>query len=131
MRCLLSTIVLDGPANAFFALLSHYCIPLHSFKYVYNALVESTSFDLSSSTITTYDVRIQHKNFIEIIDKEPQLWRVREDECYLEEHYFPTLLSMVDPNGCTHYTLTMVNWNGTIDGHLYTYRPNEIAVSHS
>ncbi|KAJ8750123.1 hypothetical protein K2173_014038 [Erythroxylum novogranatense] len=177
MRRLLATAVLDDPANAFFALLSQYCIPLHSFKYVYNALVESTHFDLSSSTTTAYGVRIQYKSFIEIIDKEPQLWRryiargryammpevpfgkfrvgsqffvltrrhalvvikdrrlwkkfklpcYRADECYPEEHYFPTLLSMADPNGCTHYTLTRVNWTGTIDGHPYTYRPNEIS----
>nr|POE89458.1 hypothetical protein CFP56_01814 [Quercus suber] len=51
-----------------------------------------------------------------VVIKDRTLWRkfklpcYREDECFPEEHYFPTLLSMADPNGCTHYTLTKVNW---------------------
>ncbi|KAJ8767734.1 hypothetical protein K2173_020674 [Erythroxylum novogranatense] len=178
-RRLLATAVLDDPANAFFAVLSQYCIPLHSFKYVYSSLVDSRSFDLSSdsSANTDHGVRIQYKSFIEIISKEPRLWKryiargrysmmpeipfekfrvgsqffvltrrhvltvikdrrlwkkfklpcYRDDECYPEEHYFPTLLSMVDENGCTHYTLTRVNWTGTKNGHPYTYKPDEIS----
>lgn len=51
----------------------------------------------------------------------------REDECYPEEHYFPTLLSMQDPDGCTKYTLTKVNWTGTRNGHPYTYKAAEIS----
>ncbi|KAK8350310.1 hypothetical protein V6Z11_A06G202200 [Gossypium hirsutum] len=47
--------------------------------------------------------------------------------CYPEEHYFPTLLSMEDPKGCSHYTLTRVNWNDSIDGHPHTYHSPEVS----
>lgn len=47
--------------------------------------------------------------------------------CYPEEHYFPTLLSMEDPDAATHYTLTRVNWTGSADGHPHTYRPVEVS----
>ncbi|KDP42965.1 hypothetical protein JCGZ_23907 [Jatropha curcas] len=180
-RRLLATAILDDPANAYFAVLSQFCIPLHSFSYVYNSLISSKSFDLTSSESdsesTQYGVRVQYKSFIEIVSKEPRLWKrymargryslmpevpfenfrvgsqffvltrrhalivikdrslwkkfkqpcYRADECYPEEHYFPTLLSMADPKGCTHYTLTRVNWTGTTNGHPYTYRPTEIS----
>uniref|UniRef100_A0A2P2NG56 Uncharacterized protein MANES_04G062900 n=1 Tax=Rhizophora mucronata TaxID=61149 RepID=A0A2P2NG56_RHIMU len=65
--------------------------------------------------------------------KDQRLWKkfrlpcYRADECYPEEHYFPTLLSMADPNGCTHYTLTRVNWTGTTNGHPHTYGPGEVS----
>ncbi|XP_031267097.1 glycosyltransferase BC10 [Pistacia vera] len=178
-RRLLATAILDDPANAFFALVSQHCIPLHSFRYVYNSLFTSRTFDYSSSpeSTTAFGVRIRYKSFIEIISKDPRLWKryiargryamtpevpfdrfrvgsqffvltrkhalvvikdrklwkkfkkpcYRSDECYPEEHYFPTLLSMQDPNGCTHYTVTRVNWTGTTNGHPYTYRPNEVS----
>lgn len=180
-RRLLATAILDDPANAYFAVISQFCVPLHSFKYVYNSLISSKTFDLISSESdpesTQYAVRVQYKSFIEIISKEPRLWKrytargryslmpevsfenfrvgsqffvltrrhalmvikdrslwkkfkqpcYRADECYPEEHYFPTLLSMADPKGCTHYTLTRVNWTGTTNGHPYTYRPTEIS----
>lgn len=178
-RRLLATAIIDDPANAFFAVVSQYCIPLHSFRYVYDSLVTSTSFDLtqSPSESTQYGVRLRYKSFIEIISKNRSLWKryaargrfammpeipfekfrvgsqffvvtrrhalmvvkdrtlwrkfklpcYRDDECFPEEHYFPTLLSMTDPNGCTHYTLTKVNWTGTVNGHPYTYRPPEVS----
>ncbi|KAM7258944.1 hypothetical protein ACFE04_014685 [Oxalis oulophora] len=184
-RRLLATALIDDPANMFFALLSQYCIPLHSFRYVYHSIVESRSFDLTATESesdaaesTQLGFRVRYKSFIEINSKEPRLWKrytargryamlpevpfekfrvgsqffvvtrkhaltvvkdrslwkkfkipcYRTDECYPEEHYFPTLLSMQDPNGCTHYTLTRVNWTGTRNGHPYTYRPFEISV---
>lgn len=181
-RRLLATAIIDDPANAYFALLSQSCIPLHSFQYIYRSLFSSKSFDFSSSTGsdpegTQPDDRLRYKSFIEILSKEPRLWKryiargryammpevpfekfrvgsqffvltrehalltlkdrtlwrkfklpcYRSDECYPEEHYFPTLLSMEDPNGCTHYTLTRVNWTGTTHGHPYTYRPHEVS----
>ncbi|KAK7257577.1 hypothetical protein RIF29_31641 [Crotalaria pallida] len=64
--------------------------------------------------------------------KDRALWRkfkvpcYRDDECYPEEHYFPTLLSMKDAEGCTKYTLTRVNWTGSVNGHPYTYRPEHV-----
>lgn len=49
------------------------------------------------------------------------------NSCYPEEHYFPTLLSMEDPDGCTHYTLTNVNWADSVDGHPHLYTPEEVS----
>uniref|UniRef100_A0A0E0MPP5 Uncharacterized protein n=1 Tax=Oryza punctata TaxID=4537 RepID=A0A0E0MPP5_ORYPU len=51
----------------------------------------------------------------------------RKDSCYPEEHYFPTLLDMQDPQGCTKFTLTRVNWTDSVDGHPHTYRPEEVS----
>lgn len=46
--------------------------------------------------------------------------------CYPEENYFPTLLNMVDPQGCVPATLTHVDWRGRTDGHPHTYEPEEV-----
>ncbi|KAL5575023.1 hypothetical protein UlMin_016722 [Ulmus minor] len=181
-RRLLATAVIDDPANVFFVVLSQYCIPLHSFKFVYNSLIISRTFDLrtkssSDAELTRLGVRAKYKSFIEILSKSRNLWKrytargrfsmmpevpfeqfrvgsqffvltrrhalmvvkdrtlwrkfrspcYKESECYPEEHYFPTLLSMSDPNGCTHYSLTRVNWTGTANGHPYTYGPGEVS----
>ncbi|KAA8534595.1 hypothetical protein F0562_032146 [Nyssa sinensis] len=68
-----------------------------------------------------------------VVIKERRLWRkfrlpcLNTDSCYPEEHYFPTLLSMEDPTGCSHYTLTWVNWTGSTGGHPHTYQPAEVS----
>ncbi|KAJ8552053.1 hypothetical protein K7X08_028496 [Anisodus acutangulus] len=68
-----------------------------------------------------------------MVIKDVKLWRkfrkrcINVESCYPEEHYFPTLLSMEDPNGCTKYTLTRVNWTDSVDGHPHTYHPNEVS----
>lgn len=68
-----------------------------------------------------------------LVIKDRKLWRkfrlpcLNMDSCYPEEHYFPTLLSMEDPDGCTHYTLTRVNWTGSTGGHPHTYQPAEVS----
>ncbi|CAN8300963.1 unnamed protein product [Cochlearia groenlandica] len=177
-RRLLAAAFLDDPANTYFAVLSQYCIPLHSFSYVYASLFESSTFDKSDPDPdpTPRGIRVWYRSFIELISDEPRLWKrynargryammpevpfekfrvgsqffvmtrrhalltikdrvlwrkfkipcYRSDECYPEEHYFPTLLNMKDPDGCTGYTLTRVNWTGTVKGHPYTYKPKEI-----
>ena len=157
----------------------------HSFNYIYRSLFTSKNFDLTSNSdpnssgLTQYGVRVKYKSFVEIISKEPRLWKryvargrfvmmpevpfeefrggsqffvltrkhallvvkdrtlwrkfklpcYRADECYPEEHYFPTLLSMQDPNGVTHYTLTRVNWTGTVAGHPHMYKPKEVSAN--
>ncbi|KAJ4873550.1 hypothetical protein Rs2_44784 [Raphanus sativus] len=176
-RRLLATAFLDDPANTYFAVLSQYCVPLHSFRYVYASLFESPTFDKTSDPDPSPGgVRVMFRTFIELISDEPRLWKrynargryamlpevpfdkfrvgsqffvmtrrhalltikdrvlwrkfklpcYRSDACYPEEHYFPTLLNMKDPEGCTGYTLTQVNWTGTVKGHPYTYRPKEV-----
>ncbi|CAN0860580.1 Glycosyltransferase BC10, partial [Linum grandiflorum] len=158
-RRLLATAILDDPSNAFFAVVSQYCIPLHSFQYVYHHLVKSISFDLSAGSSGArlwkrYNARGRFTMMPEVpfdqfrvgsqffvltrrhalmVVKDHRLWKkfrlpcYREDECYPEEHYSPTLLSMQDLKGVTQYTLTKVNWTGTVNGHPYTYRPSEIS----
>lgn len=75
---------------------------------------------------------VLNKKHALMVLKDRKLWRkfrlpcYRTDSCYPEEHYFPTLLSMKDPNGCTQYTLTRVNWTGTVNGHPHMYRPPEV-----
>ncbi|XP_073302041.1 glycosyltransferase BC10-like [Primulina huaijiensis] len=65
--------------------------------------------------------------------KDRKLWRkfklpcLNQNSCYPEEHYFPSLLSMQDPNGTTHYTLTRVNWTDSVNGHPHTYHPPEVS----
>ncbi|XP_061340994.1 glycosyltransferase BC10-like [Gastrolobium bilobum] len=51
---------------------------------------------------------------------------LRSETCYPEENYFPTLLSMWDPKGCVHATLTHVDWTGRDDGHPRTYESSEV-----
>ncbi|CAB4313524.1 unnamed protein product [Prunus armeniaca] len=183
-RRLLASAVIDDPANLFFAVLSQYCVPLHSFRYVYNSLFFSTTFDLtrpatgSDAELAQMGLKVRPKSFIEILSKSASLWKrysargrfvmmpevpfeqfrvgsqfflltrrhalvvlkdralwkkfrmpcYREDQCYPEEHYFPTLLSMADPDGLTRYSLTRVNWTGTVNGHPYTYRAGEVSA---
>ncbi|CAL9000386.1 unnamed protein product [Prunus brigantina] len=181
-RRLLASAVIDDPANLFFAVLSQYCVPLHSFRYVYNSLFFSTTFDLtrpatgSDAELAQMGLKVRPKSFIEILSKSASLWKrysargrfammpevpfeqfrvgsqfflltrrhalvVLKDralwkkfrmpcyrECYPEEHYFPTLLSMADPDGLTRYSLTRVNWTGTVNGHPYTYRAEEVSA---
>lgn len=69
-----------------------------------------------------------------MVIKDRKLWRkfrlpcLNIESCYPEEHYFPTLLSMEDPKGCTHFTLTRVNWTDSVDGHPHTYEPPEVSA---
>ncbi|XP_020552567.1 uncharacterized protein LOC105170072 [Sesamum indicum] len=166
-RRLLATAMLDDPSNAYFALISQHCIPLHSFNYFYNFL-----FDLGRLSRN-----LEFSSYIEILDNEPTLWDrynargenvmlpevhfdefrvgsqffvltrkhtlmvikdrklwrkfklpcLNVDSCYPEEHYVPTMLSMQDPNGCTQYTLTRVNWTDSVNGHPHTYHPAEVS----
>ncbi|XP_074329255.1 glycosyltransferase BC10-like [Apium graveolens] len=66
--------------------------------------------------------------------RDKRLWRkfkipcINVHSCYPEEHYFPTLLSMLDPKGCSSYTLTRVNWTDSVNGHPHTYYPPEVSA---
>ncbi|XP_047316673.1 glycosyltransferase BC10-like [Impatiens glandulifera] len=170
-RRLLANALLDDSANAFFALISQHCIPLHSFKFAYNTLFHRSITDLTQLG------KLEYRSFMEIVSKahflkdrynargrnvmlpevsfdqfkigsqffvitrrhavtvirERRLWRkfrlpcLSLDSCYPEEHYFPTLMAMDDPEGCTHYTLTRVNWTNSVDGHPHLYRSSEVS----
>ncbi|XP_044460872.1 glycosyltransferase BC10-like [Mangifera indica] len=68
-----------------------------------------------------------------LVIKDKRLWRkfklpcLNLNSCYPEEHYFPTLLSMEDPAGCSGYTLTRVNWTESVSGHPHTYQAAEVS----
>ncbi|KAK6926505.1 Glycosyl transferase, family 14 [Dillenia turbinata] len=167
-RRLLANAILDDPSNEFFALVSQYCIPLHSFKFLYKSLF---------STKNRVKNEHRYRSFIEILSKDPTLWKrynargknvmlpevsfdsfrvgsqffvltkkhalivikdrklwkkfklpcIKVDSCYPEEHYFPTLLSAEDPEGCSNYTLTRVNWTDSVNGHPHLYKPPEVS----
>ncbi|GER51691.1 Core-2/I-branching beta-1,6-N-acetylglucosaminyltransferase family protein [Striga asiatica] len=51
---------------------------------------------------------------------------LKDATCYPEEHYFPTLMSMVDPSGCVPCTLTHVDWSGGHGGHPRMYKADEV-----
>ncbi|KAL7084760.1 hypothetical protein ACP275_14G240800 [Erythranthe tilingii] len=166
-RRLLASAILHDPANAYFALISQHCIPLHSFNHLHNFLFDlnrlSPDFEFPSyieilsneSTLwDRYNTRgenvmlpevqfdefrvgsqffvLNRKHALMVI-KDRKLWRkfklpcLNIQSCYPEEHYFPTMLSMQDPNGCTRYTLTRVNWTDSVNGHPHTYRPPEVS----
>ncbi|OAY81442.1 hypothetical protein ACMD2_01815 [Ananas comosus] len=133
-RRLLAAALLDDPANAFFALVSQHCpglwdryvargdavmlpeVPFHRFR------VGSQFFVLARrhAVLVVRDRRLWKKFRLPCL-------RSMKDSCYPEEHYFPTLLDMQDPQGCTRYTLTRVNWTDSVGGHPHTYRPWEIS----
>ncbi|KAK1394450.1 Core-2/I-branching beta-1,6-N-acetylglucosaminyltransferase family protein [Heracleum sosnowskyi] len=167
-RRLIATAILDDSSNFYFALISQQCIPLHSFKFVYNALFsidsDSTALDkisfieiLSNQSILwdRYNARGKRVMVPEVpfekfrvgsqffiltrrhslmVLRDQRLWRkfkipcINVHSCYPEEHYFPTLLSMVDPKGCSFYTLTRVNWTDSVNGHPHTYYPPEVSA---
>ncbi|XP_061367157.1 glycosyltransferase BC10-like [Gastrolobium bilobum] len=172
-RRLLASALLDDPLNQYFALISQHCIPLLSFRFVYNYLFKDPLTSLKSFAGSGF----RYRSYIEILSDEPnlydrylargekamlpevpfeafrvgsqffvltrhhaavvvrdrKLWKkfrlpcVTEEPCYPEEHYFPTLLSMKDTNGCTGFTLTRVNWTGCWDGHPRLYTPPEVS----
>ncbi|GFZ05989.1 core-2/I-branching beta-1,6-N-acetylglucosaminyltransferase family protein [Actinidia rufa] len=138
-RRLLAAALLDDPLNSYFAVVSQHCIPLHSFQFTYRTLFTPSPIPTESNRKST---QFRYPtSYIEILSGEPQLLdRYNAGEktsCCPKypstgsgsgrKHYFPTLLSMQDPNGCTHYTLTRVNWTDSTGGHPHTYCPPEVS----
>ncbi|KAL3655832.1 hypothetical protein CASFOL_000228 [Castilleja foliolosa] len=88
--------------------------------------VEFEDFRIGSQfwVVTRRDARI--------IVSDTRLWSkfklpcLDDATCYPEEHYFPTLLSMVDPRGCIPCTLTHVDWRGGHGGHPRMYSGDEV-----
>ncbi|KAF3776854.1 hypothetical protein EJ110_NYTH47085 [Nymphaea thermarum] len=64
-RRLLAAALIDDESNAFFALVSQHCIPLHSFRFIYCSLFSPPSSRSPSN---------RFMSFIEILDDEPGLW---------------------------------------------------------
>lgn len=166
-RRLLAAALLDDPGNAYFALLSQHCVPLHSFPRLYAALFPTPTRPRSSyievlegepQMASRYAARGGEEGMLPevpygrfrigsqffalarrhavLVVRERRLWRkfrapcvpeMAQDSCYPEEHYFPTLLDMADPGGVARYTLTRVNWTGSVAGHPHTYAAPEVS----
>lgn len=172
-RRLLAAALVDDAANAYFALLSQHCIPVHSFRHLH-----ATLFPPPAAAAAAARRQRRLPSYIEVLDGEPQmasryaargegamlpevpfdrfrvgsqfftlarrhaalvvgerrLWDkfrqpcLDQNACYPEEHYFPTLLDMADPAGVARYTLTHVNWAGSVHGHPHTYTAAEVSA---
>ncbi|KAL3497358.1 hypothetical protein ACH5RR_040090 [Cinchona calisaya] len=94
--------------------------------------------DVMAPEVKFEDFRIGSQFFVlkrkhaRIVVRDSRLWSkfklqcVRRDTCYPEEHYFATLLGMVDPQGCVTATLTHVDWRGGHGGHPRMYLKEEV-----
>ncbi|KAF8714119.1 hypothetical protein HU200_028125 [Digitaria exilis] len=170
-RRLLAAALLDDPSNAYFALLSQHCVPLHSFNRLYTtlfpphpsaaaaprrlpsyievltgepqmperyaargegAMLPEVPYDRFRIGSQFFTLARRHAL---LVVRERRLWRkfrlpclpdMAQDMCYPEENYFPTLLDMADPAGVARYTLTRVNWTGSVAGHPRTYAAAEV-----
>lgn len=136
-RRLLANALLDF-SNQRFILLSETCIPLFNFTTIYNYLMNSTKSFLSSfddprkigrgrynkrmgPTITLQDWRkgsqwfeVNRETAIEIIS-DKIYYNVFQNHClppcYMDEHYFPTLVNKIRPYLTTNRTLTWTDWS--------------------
>ncbi|KAL6567009.1 hypothetical protein OROMI_015413 [Orobanche minor] len=132
-RRLIATAMLDDPSNAYFALISQHCRLSRNLEY--NARGENVMLpevNFNEFRVGSQFFVLTRKHALMVI-KDRKLWRkfklpcLNLYSCYPEEHYLPTLLSMQDPNGCSQYTLTRVNWTDSFNGHPHTYHPFELS----
>lgn len=136
-RRLLANALLDL-SNERFVLLSESCIPLYSFKTVYDYLTKSTtsfveSYDKASPVSRgRYNRRMKPHITIEQWRKGAQWFEMKHElaqevvtdkkyyllfkryckpGCYSDEHYIPTFLTMKFAKKNTNRTLTWVDWS--------------------
>ncbi|PHT79345.1 hypothetical protein T459_17397 [Capsicum annuum] len=136
-RRLLANALLDI-SNEWFVLLSESCIPLHNFSVVYRYISESrysfvSSFDdprsvgrgrynqkmLPEIKITQWRkgsqwFEVDRKLAIDIIKDElyyPKFKHFCKPSCYVDEHYFPTMLHIQSPHLLANTSLTWVDWS--------------------
>ncbi|CDP15563.1 unnamed protein product [Coffea canephora] len=95
-----------------------------------NVMTPEVSFD--QFRVGSQFFTLSRRHALKVIE-DRRLWNkfkmpcINVESCYPEEHYFPTLLSMTDLEGCSQYTLTRVNWTDSVDGHPHTYNPPEVS----
>ncbi|KAL7100053.1 hypothetical protein ACP275_09G124500 [Erythranthe tilingii] len=136
-RRLLANALLDI-SNEFFVLLSEACIPLQNFSIIYRYISRSRysfigSFDEDgpygrgrydermSPTVNLTDWRkgsqwfeINRKLAVDIVRDSlyyPKFEQFCRPACYVDEHYFPTMLSIESPELLANRTLTWVDWS--------------------
>ncbi|KAE8670641.1 laccase-17-like [Hibiscus syriacus] len=134
-RRVMANAIIDDLFNLYFAL--SYIEILSEAPYLHNRYVaRGDGMLLPEIPYDKFRVGSQFfvlaKRHVLLVLRERKLWRKFKlpcldlDSCYPEEHYFPTLLSMADPKGSSHYTLTRVNWTDRADGHPHTYHSPEL-----
>ncbi|ONK74584.1 uncharacterized protein A4U43_C03F7990 [Asparagus officinalis] len=136
-RRLLANALLDL-SNERFVLVSESCIPLHNFSIIYQYLIKSrTSFVGSFDDPTPhgrgrYNSRMYPEVTLAQWRKGAQWFEVNRElavklvsdtkyypkfkdycrpACYVDEHYFPTMLSIETPNLIANRTVTYVDWS--------------------
>ncbi|KAG0460953.1 hypothetical protein HPP92_021250 [Vanilla planifolia] len=136
-RRLLANALLDI-SNEWFVLLSESCIPLHNFSIVYRYLSRSRYSFIGSVDDPgpygrgRYDQRMLPEVRIEQWRKGSQWFEVNrklainiikdkvyylkfqkfcKPHCYVDEHYFPTLLTIESPHLLANRSLTWVDWS--------------------
>ncbi|KAI8544554.1 hypothetical protein RHMOL_Rhmol08G0306300 [Rhododendron molle] len=136
-RRLLANALLDI-SNEWFILLSEACIPLHNFTIVYHYISESQySFIGSFDEVGPYGrgrynegmapevnitewrkgsqwFEINRKLAIDIVEDKkfyPKFEQFCRPACYVDEHYFPTMLSIQSPHLLANRSLTWVDWS--------------------
>nr|GLL23447.1 uncharacterized protein LOC109188132 [Ipomoea trifida] len=136
-RRLLANALLDM-SNEWFILLSEACIPLQKFSIIYHYILRSRySFmaavdepgpygrgrynENMSPVVNLTDWRkgsqwfeVNRKLAVDIIKDEkyyPKFEQFCRPACYVDEHYFPTMLTIESPRLVANRTLTWVDWS--------------------
>ncbi|XP_010941940.1 glycosyltransferase BC10 [Elaeis guineensis] len=136
-RRLLANALLDL-SNEWFVLLSESCIPLYNFSIIYQYLMRSRysfvgSFDdpgpygrgrynlrmAPEIDITQWRkgaqwFEVNRKLAIDIVRDTkyyPKFKEFCKPSCYVDEHYFPTMLTIESPHLIANRTLTWVDWS--------------------
>ncbi|EOA19736.1 hypothetical protein CARUB_v10003837mg [Capsella rubella] len=150
-RRLLANALLDI-SNEFFILLSESCIPLFNFTTIYNYIAKSKhsfmgSFDDPSPYGRgRYHGKMAPEVSIEQWRKGSQWFEINRElavsvvkdtlyypkfkefctpACYVDEHYFPTMLTIEKPAALANRTLTWVDWSRG-GAHPATYGAQDI-----
>ena len=136
-RRLLANALLDL-SNEWFVLLSEACIPLRNFSFVYQYFAKSRHSFLGATDDVgpygrgRYDMRmmpevnislwrkgsqwfeVQRKVAVTIISDStyyPKFAKFCRPACYVDEHYFPTMLTIESPHLLANRTVTYVDWS--------------------
>ncbi|XP_057811362.1 glycosyltransferase BC10-like [Salvia miltiorrhiza] len=151
-RRLLANALLDF-SNERFVLLSESCIPIFNFSTVYNYLINSNQSFLSAfddprpigrgrynrrmgPTIALRDWRKGSQWFeanrelalaiVSDVTYYPIFRNFCAPPCYMDEHYFPTLVTKVCPNLTSNQTVTWTDWSGG-GSHPTMFKANDVS----
>ncbi|KAL8189340.1 hypothetical protein R6Q57_028906 [Mikania cordata] len=152
-RRLLANALFDV-TNEWFVLLSEACMPIQSFKIIYNYISRSRfsfmgAFDepgqygrdrYDDKMLPEIDIgqwrkgsqwfEVNRKLAVDIIKDikyYPKFKQFCRNWCYADEHYFPTMLTIQSPYSLANRTLTYVDWS-KVDIHPATFGKDNITA---